>query len=308
MRSQSPARFLSPRCPPTDLPFILLEELREFVEETLSRWDRAQLALDRWSSFERINWSAHAARQAPGLTMNESESGTSWGHSCYRTLRSVALDPNVNVGGKLSYNVDLTFSVKETVCSKNSGLEFDDPSCHFRPRKAAERGLCKSHVAYFADEVVDIDVECRGLKTVDSNSDSSESSENSIEVKTQEKPLSIEESPKIHRTGKLSYNVDLTFSVKETVCSKNSGLEFDDPSCNFRPRKAAEKGFCKSRIEYYADEIINIDVECQGLKTFDRKSGSFESSENSVEVDSKSTEISFEVSSNEHHDDSRARH
>ncbi|XP_043550486.1 secreted phosphoprotein 24-like [Chiloscyllium plagiosum] len=88
----------------------------------------------------------------------------------------------------------------------------------------------------------------------------------------------------IHRTGKLSYNVDLTFSVKETVCSKNSGLEFDDPSCNFRPRKAAEKGFCKSRIEYYADEVINVDVECQGLKTFDRKSGSFESSENSVEV------------------------
>ncbi|XP_067842962.1 secreted phosphoprotein 24-like [Heptranchias perlo] len=86
--------------------------------------------------------------------------------------------------GTLSYNVDLVFTVKETVCSKNSGLEFDDPSCRFRPKKTAEKGFCKSHVQYFADRVIDIDVECRGLKTVDSNSDSSVSTENSIEVKT----------------------------------------------------------------------------------------------------------------------------
>ncbi|XP_048455476.1 secreted phosphoprotein 24-like isoform X2 [Rhincodon typus] len=99
--------------------------------------------------------------------------------------------------GKLSYNVDLTFSVKETICSKNSGLEFDDPSCHFCPKKTAEKGLCKSHVAYFADEVVDIDVQCRGLKTVDSNSDSSELNENSLEVKTEAKPMSVEESPNV---------------------------------------------------------------------------------------------------------------
>ncbi|GCC41820.1 hypothetical protein chiPu_0025916, partial [Chiloscyllium punctatum] len=57
--------------PPTDLPPHPLEELREFVEETQSHWDRAQLALDRWSSFERVYWSAHAARQAPGLNVNE---------------------------------------------------------------------------------------------------------------------------------------------------------------------------------------------------------------------------------------------
>uniref|UniRef100_UPI00398F1CD1 secreted phosphoprotein 24-like n=1 Tax=Pristiophorus japonicus TaxID=55135 RepID=UPI00398F1CD1 len=99
--------------------------------------------------------------------------------------------------GKLSYSVDLTFSVKETVCSKNSGLEFDDPSCHFRPRKTAEKGFCKSRVEYFADKVVDIDVECRGLKTVDSNSDSSESSEDSIEVKTNSKATSLEESSNV---------------------------------------------------------------------------------------------------------------
>ncbi|GCC21391.1 hypothetical protein chiPu_0019861 [Chiloscyllium punctatum] len=53
--------------PPTDLPLIPLEELREFVKETRSRRDRAQLVLDRWSSFERVYWSAHAACQAPGL-------------------------------------------------------------------------------------------------------------------------------------------------------------------------------------------------------------------------------------------------
>ncbi|XP_067890722.1 secreted phosphoprotein 24-like [Heterodontus francisci] len=142
----------------------------------------------------------------------------------------------------------------------------------------------------------------------------------------------------IYRTGKLSYNVDLTFSVKETVCSKNSGLEFDDPSCYFRPKKTAEKGFCKSRVEYFADEVVDTDVECRGLKMLDSNSESSESSENSIEVgkksretslenspniknksketsleelpnvESKSTETSLDVFSNEHNDDSRARH
>uniref|UniRef100_UPI00398EB09C uncharacterized protein n=1 Tax=Pristiophorus japonicus TaxID=55135 RepID=UPI00398EB09C len=102
----------------------------------------------------------------------------------------------------------------------------------------------------------------------------------------------------IYRTGKLSFNVDLTFSVKETICSKNSGLEFDDPSCHFHPRKTSEKGFCKSRVEYFADKVVDIDVECRGLKTVDSSSDSSESSEDSIEVKSKSQEMSLEVSSN----------
>ncbi|XP_067892399.1 secreted phosphoprotein 24-like [Heterodontus francisci] len=93
----------------------------------------------------------------------------------------------------------------------------------------------------------------------------------------------------IYRTGKLSYNVDLTFLVKETVCSKNSGLEFDDPNCYFRTKKTAVKGFCKSHVEYFADEVVDIDVECRGLKIFDSKSGSLESSENSIEMKTKRT-------------------
>ncbi|XP_072351168.1 secreted phosphoprotein 24-like isoform X2 [Scyliorhinus torazame] len=92
----------------------------------------------------------------------------------------------------------------------------------------------------------------------------------------------------VYRTGKLSYNVDLTFSVKETVCSKNSGLEFDDPGCLFRSKKSA-KGFCKSRVEYFADDVVDVDVECRGLRTIDSNSGSFESSENSIEVINKRT-------------------
>ncbi|XP_067842956.1 secreted phosphoprotein 24-like [Heptranchias perlo] len=112
----------------------------------------------------------------------------------------------------------------------------------------------------------------------------------------------------IYRTGKLSYNVDLAFTVKETVCSKNSGLEFDDPSCRFRPKKSAEKGFCRSLVAYFADEVVHIDVECQGLKTVDSNIDSSESSENSVEVKSMSKESSLEESSNEHSDESRARH
>ncbi|XP_043550485.1 secreted phosphoprotein 24-like [Chiloscyllium plagiosum] len=148
--------------------------------------------------------------------------------------------------GKLSYNVDLTFSVKETVCSKNSGLEFDDPSCHFRPRKAAERGLCKSHVAYFADEVVDIDVECRGLKTVDSNSDSSESSENSVEVKTQPKPMSIEESPKVKSKS-------TEISLEDSPDMKNESTETSiEVSLNVRS-KSSETSLDMSSNEYHED-------------------------------------------------------
>ncbi|XP_051886623.1 secreted phosphoprotein 24-like [Pristis pectinata] len=95
----------------------------------------------------------------------------------------------------------------------------------------------------------------------------------------------------VYRTGKLSYNVDLIFSVKETVCSKNSGLEFDDRSCHFRSKKAAAKGFCKSHVEYFADKIVDIDVECRGLRTIDSKSYSFESSENSIELKAKRTPV-----------------
>ncbi|XP_032880453.1 secreted phosphoprotein 24-like [Amblyraja radiata] len=100
-----------------------------------------------------------------------------------------------------------------------------------------------------------------------------------------------------YRTGKLSYNVDLTFSVKETVCSKNSGQEFDDPSCTFLPKDIAEKGFCKSRVEYFADKVADVDVECEGLKTIDSESDSAESNETSIEAQSKSNETSLEETS-----------
>ncbi|XP_032880438.1 secreted phosphoprotein 24-like [Amblyraja radiata] len=101
-----------------------------------------------------------------------------------------------------------------------------------------------------------------------------------------------------YRTGKLSYNVDLTFTVKETICSKNSGKEFDDPSCYFRPKMIAGEGFCKSRVEYFADKVADVDVECDGLKTIDSESDSIESSETSIEDITKSRETSFEEASN----------
>ncbi|XP_032879393.1 secreted phosphoprotein 24-like [Amblyraja radiata] len=100
-----------------------------------------------------------------------------------------------------------------------------------------------------------------------------------------------------YRTGKLSYNVDLTFAVKETVCSKNSGQEFDDPSCTFLSRNIVEKGFCKSRVEYFADKVADVDVECEGLKTIDSESDSTESNETSIEAQSKSNETSLEETS-----------
>ncbi|GCC41662.1 hypothetical protein chiPu_0025719 [Chiloscyllium punctatum] len=71
MRILSAVTFSSPRCPTPISPLISFEELREFVEETQSHQDRAQLVLDRWSSSERVYWSAHAARQAPGFDVNE---------------------------------------------------------------------------------------------------------------------------------------------------------------------------------------------------------------------------------------------
>uniref|UniRef100_UPI00398F048B secreted phosphoprotein 24-like n=1 Tax=Pristiophorus japonicus TaxID=55135 RepID=UPI00398F048B len=127
--------------------------------------------------------------------------------------------------GKLSYNVDLTFLVKETVCSKNSGLEFDDHSCLFSTRKTAEKGFCKSRVEYFADKVVDIDVECRGLKTVDSSSDSSESSEDSIEVKTKSKETSLEELSNVKSKSKES-----SLEESSNVKSKSEELSFENES------------------------------------------------------------------------------
>ncbi|XP_059822074.1 secreted phosphoprotein 24-like [Hypanus sabinus] len=100
-----------------------------------------------------------------------------------------------------------------------------------------------------------------------------------------------------YRTGKLSYSVDLTFSVKETICSKNSGLEFDDPSCYFRPKNSAEEGFCKSHVEYFANKVADIEVECEGLKTVDSESDVTESSEATIEEISESRETSFEETS-----------
>ncbi|XP_051879780.1 secreted phosphoprotein 24-like [Pristis pectinata] len=67
-------------------------------------------------------------------------------------------------------------------------------------------------------------------------------------------------------TGKFSYNVDLAFSVQETVCSKNSGLEFDDSSCTFRPARIAETATCRSRVKYMADDVLDVDVECHGFR------------------------------------------
>ncbi|XP_072902868.1 secreted phosphoprotein 24-like [Hemitrygon akajei] len=88
----------------------------------------------------------------------------------------------------------------------------------------------------------------------------------------------------VYRTGRLSYNVDLGFTVKETVCSKNSRRPFDHRSCRFRSGKNAGKGFCKSRVEYFAGKIVDIDVDCRGLRTIDNRSRSLESNENSVEM------------------------
>ncbi|XP_069786585.1 secreted phosphoprotein 24-like [Narcine bancroftii] len=67
-------------------------------------------------------------------------------------------------------------------------------------------------------------------------------------------------------TGKFSYNVDLSFSVQETVCSKNSGLEFDDSSCIFRPARIAETANCRSRVKYLAGDVLDVDVECHGFR------------------------------------------
>ncbi|GCC41487.1 hypothetical protein chiPu_0025309, partial [Chiloscyllium punctatum] len=70
-RTLSAVTFFESQVPPADLPLIRFEEHREFVEETRGRRDRAHLALDRWSSFEQVYWSAHAVRQAPGFDINE---------------------------------------------------------------------------------------------------------------------------------------------------------------------------------------------------------------------------------------------
>ncbi|XP_078085406.1 secreted phosphoprotein 24-like [Mustelus asterias] len=151
--------------------------------------------------------------------------------------------------GKLSYNVDLTFSVKETVCSKNSGLEFDDPSCRFRSKKSAEKGWCKSRVKYFADEVLDVDVECRGLETVDSHRDSFESSEDTVEVETKSKETSIEESPNV-RSQSAESSLEDSPNVRSQ--SAESSLE-DTPSVQ---SKSAERWLDVSVKEHSDDSRV----------------------------------------------------
>ncbi|XP_048455517.1 secreted phosphoprotein 24-like [Rhincodon typus] len=181
--------------------------------------------------------------------------------------------------GKLSYNVDLTFSVKETVCSKNSGLEFDDPSCYFHPKKTAEKGLCKSRVEYFADEVVDVAVECQGLKTFDSNSDISESSENSIEVKTKSKEIPNEDS-----INEESKSTESSLEESPDVKSKSTETSLEDsPNVN---SQSTETSF---------EDSLNM-----------RSKSTETSVEDSPDLNSKSTETSFDVSSNEQNDDSRS--
>ncbi|XP_072115692.1 secreted phosphoprotein 24-like [Mobula birostris] len=138
---------------------------------------------------------------------------------CGITRRGVA---NTYRTGKLSYSVDLIFSVKETVCSKNSGQEFDDPSCSFRHKNIAEKGFCKSHVEFFADKVADVDVECDGLTTVDSESDSTESNENSIEAQSKSKEKSLEETSDVKSS---SEETSLEISSNEKDKSTESSLE-----------------------------------------------------------------------------------
>ncbi|GCC45227.1 hypothetical protein chiPu_0029284, partial [Chiloscyllium punctatum] len=64
------ATFSSARCPPPVSPSSPSRNSGNLSRKR-SRQDRAQLALDLWSTFERVYWSAHDARQAPGLDMND---------------------------------------------------------------------------------------------------------------------------------------------------------------------------------------------------------------------------------------------
>ncbi|XP_072115847.1 uncharacterized protein [Mobula birostris] len=139
---------------------------------------------------------------------------------CGITRRGVT---NTYRTGKLSYSMDLTFSVKETVCSKNSGQEFDDPSCSFCSKSIAEKGFCKSHVEFFADKVADVDVECDGLKTVDSESDSKESSETRIEAQTKSKETSLEETPNVESQSEENSLEEESLNEKDK--SKETSLE-----------------------------------------------------------------------------------
>ncbi|XP_055494508.1 uncharacterized protein LOC129698986 [Leucoraja erinacea] len=185
---------------------------------------------------------------------------------CAITRRGVT---NTYRTGKLSYNVDLTFSVTETVCSKNSGMEFDDPGCRFRPRKIAEKGFCNSRVEYFADKLADVDVECEGLKTIDSDSDSIESSEISFEDTTESTETSVEETS----------NVD-THSTEES----------EEDISNMTKSK-------ETSVETMADD--HVSVESKSKET---------SLEESSNTKSQSTEVSQEEPSNEQDEDSRGRH
>ncbi|XP_072118270.1 secreted phosphoprotein 24-like [Mobula birostris] len=142
---------------------------------------------------------------------------------CSITRRGVT---NTYHTGKLSYSMDLTFSVKETVCSKNSGQEFDDPSCSFRHKNIAEKGFCKSHVEFFADKVADVELECDGLTTADSEKVSVKLSSLSHEEKDKSKETSLEDSADVERKSNET-------SVEESSDMKSKSTELSsEPSSN----------------------------------------------------------------------------
>ncbi|XP_072902858.1 secreted phosphoprotein 24-like isoform X3 [Hemitrygon akajei] len=166
--------------------------------------------------------STKEALRASAIKLNEI---TEIPNLCGITRRGVT---NTYHTGKLSYSVDLTFSVKETVCSKNSGQEFDDPGCSFLPKNIAGKGFCKSHVEFFADKVADVDVECDGLKTVDSESDSTESNEYSIEAQSKSKETSLEETSNEKDKSKetsLENSADVKSKSKETSVEESSNMK-----------------------------------------------------------------------------------
>ncbi|XP_066544292.1 secreted phosphoprotein 24 [Amia ocellicauda] len=79
---------------------------------------------------------------------------------------------------------------------------------------------------------------------------------------------------KLIPVGPDSYNMLLSFTIRETVCPKDSGLDPD--SCDFMRGRFALVASCSSRVLFTANEVQSASVRCS-------QSSSSSSSESSSE-------------------------
>ncbi|XP_051882539.1 secreted phosphoprotein 24-like isoform X2 [Pristis pectinata] len=92
--------------------------------------------------------------------------------------------------------------------------------------------------------------------------------------------------------GERMFFVDLALDVQETVCPKDSGLDWAD--CALKPLATAETANCTSRVTFDIDVVVNVEVQCTEMDWITPKPRPIPDSESSSESNESSDESSSE--------------